>query len=267
MKKNTAILYICTGKYIIFLKSFYNSAKKYLLKHHNITYFVFTDAPIPKAFKKHNNLIFIPQKQLGWPHDTLNRFDLFYSIREKLEKYDYIYFFNANLRVNCEIGDEILPENENQIVVCKHPGFFHKKRQDFPYENNINSAAYVPDNKGEFYFAGGLNGGTSTSYIKLINNLRTAILDDSSRNIIAKWHDESHLNRYVIDHESVKTLSPAYLYPEGAKLPFENKITILNKKYYGGHSLLRNQNKKQYSLKYFKYKTIYLIRNYFSNIF
>ena len=39
-----AILYICTGKYVVFWKDFYQSFEKKFLKKSEVEYFVFTDA-------------------------------------------------------------------------------------------------------------------------------------------------------------------------------------------------------------------------------
>ena len=48
---------------------------------------------------------------------------------------------------------------------------------------------------------------------------------------MALWHDESHLNRYIAEQDpaSYRLLTPAYWYPEGWDLPFEQKITVRDK--------------------------------------
>ena len=52
---------------------------------------------------------------------------------------------------------------------------------------------------------------------------------DLNNNIIAVWHDESHLNRYFIDNKPEIELSPSYCYPENWNLPFEKKLIALDK--------------------------------------
>ena len=42
------ILFIATGRYICFWKDFYKACEKYLLKNHEKTYFLFTDAELKK---------------------------------------------------------------------------------------------------------------------------------------------------------------------------------------------------------------------------
>lgn len=37
---------------------------------------------------------------------------------------------------------------------------------------------------------------------------------DLEAGIVAQWHDESHMNRYMIDHPPSRPLSYEYCYPE-----------------------------------------------------
>ena len=47
------------------------------------------------------------------------------------------------------------------------------------------------------------------------------------------WHDESQLNRYAAERSgSYRLLTPAYWYPEGWQMPFEQKITVRDKSRY-----------------------------------
>ena len=146
-KLNIAILYICTGKYTVFWKDFYKSCEKYFLKNHKKSYFVFTDSPdIDYDNKKEVKKIY--QKKLGWPFDTLMRFDMFLTQKEELKKYDYLFFCNANLLFKKEIKEDILPDKyaHGGIMVTQHPGFYDKNNDEFPYERNPSSSAYI---KGE----------------------------------------------------------------------------------------------------------------------
>ncbi len=249
VKSKVAILYICTGKYGIFFKDFFESSNKYLLKNHSKHYFVFTDdEKLKKEYKDFHSITFIHQDRLGWPYDTLKRFHMFSEIVDELKHFNYIYFINANTKILTEIGEEILPDNVDQIVACLHPGYFNTNRRKFPYETNKKSKAYISKNEGKNYFAGGVNGGTSKSYIKLISTLRENIDCDLSSNIIAKWHDESHINKYLSNANNIKIVDSGYLYPEGWSIPFEPKILVKDKSKHGGHSQLRNETTRSTSL-------------------
>ena len=90
-----AILYICTGKYEIFWKDFYSSSEQYFLPEYSKEYFVFTDSPNINDTAS-MNVHKIYQHNLGWPDNTLERFDMFSRIIDQLKDFDYIFFFNAN---------------------------------------------------------------------------------------------------------------------------------------------------------------------------
>jgi hypothetical protein len=163
---------------------------------------------------------------------------MFDSIKEQLKTFDYIFFFNSNMRFLVKIEDDFLPVEEGLLAV-QHPGYYDKTRVNFTYESNPASLAYVAPHKGEFYFMGGLNGGKTVPYLELIDTLNKNVNTDLENGIIAVWHDESHLNKYLID-KNIKIMSPAYGYHEAWKLPFEKKIIIIDKIKLGGHDYLRS---------------------------
>ena len=235
-----AILYICTGKYSIFWKNFYDSAQKNLFPKSEKHFFVFSDAS-PELFSN-DDTHYIYQPRLGWPNDTLQRFHMFSRIVDKLNQYDFIFFFNSNIIFLEEIGEDILPSPEEGLLVVQHPGFYSKKNNQYAYERNKKSIAFIPYGKGDYYICGGVNGGTSHAYIDMIKNLKEAIDIDMKNGIVAIWHDESHINKYILN-KKYKILSPEYAYPEGWKLPFPPRILILDKNKFGGHDFLRETNK------------------------
>lgn len=238
-----AVLYICTGKYDIFWKNFYKSSEKFFITDAEKHYFVFTDS---KKIKSNNNVHIIYQKNLGWPYNTLLRFSFFSNIIDELSQYDYIFFFNSNMVFQVPIYKDILPsDKENGLLGVQHPAFYNKNNTEFTYERNEFSTAYIKHGEGKYYFMGGINGGIAKQYIDLIRTLNTNIQKDLSNNIIAIWHDESHLNAYYLD-KCIKVLSPSYGYAEGWDLPFEKKIVVLDKSRFGGHEFLRSNTKYKY---------------------
>jgi len=242
--KEIGILYICTGKYCIFWKKFYENAEKFLFTelNHKKHYFVFTDAK-HIAYESQSNVTKIFQEKLCWPYATLYRFKMFLNVIYFLEKMDYLYFFNSNMKFVDFVGNDILPTELRPLVFAIHPGFFDKNINDFTYERNPKSLAYIPLNEGIGYYGGGLNGGRTDRYLLMVKVLNLQIEQDERNNIIAVWHDESYLNRYAYEHDSeILKLSPAYLYPDGWELPFEKKIMVLDKSKYGGHNFLRGTN-------------------------
>ena len=231
-----AILYICTGRYAIFWDVFFQSCEQYFLSAHERHYFVFTENDIP--YVSNERVHKIEQPYLGWPYDTLKRFHMFSRIREELAAFDYIFFFNANCEFRMAVNESVLPTEDEGLVVTQHPGYYNKSRDKYTYERNAASRAYIPYGQGEHYVCGGVNGGRAHAYLALINGLREAVDEDERNGIIARWHDESHLNRYILGM-GYKLLSPSFCYPENWRLPFEEIIRVREKTLHGGHKFLR----------------------------
>ncbi len=218
-----AILYICTGRYAQFFDGFYKSAEQYLLQGVEKRYFVFTDQ---EQLTKAENVELLIRPCRGFPEDSLFRFDRFLEIKDKLKDYDYTFFFNANMRFVAPVGEELL---EERLTAVLHPGYFDKPVWRYPYERNKQSKAYIPAHEEDYhYYMGSLNGGKTADYLALAETCSLHIHEDWEKGIVACYHDESHLNRYLREHHC-KALSPAYAYIEGKELPFEPKILLLDK--------------------------------------
>jgi hypothetical protein len=229
------ILIVCTGKYDIFFKDLYESSEKYFLKNHKKTYYVFTDGNIVE----NENIKIFHQKSLGWPYNTLKRFEMFNKISDELIKEDYLFFLNANMLFTDYVNDEVLPkEGNNFLMGVNHPGFFNTVKENFSYERRPESVFYIPLNKGEYYYQGCFNGGSSKQFLKMSKILDDMINIDLSNGIIPIWHDESALNWYYLD-KSPLLVDSSYAYPEGWSIPFDKKIIQRNKTNYGGYDYLR----------------------------
>lgn len=230
-----AVLYIGIGQYINFWHDFYSSMERYFLPNSTKDYYIFTDAH-NIDFQDNKNVNKIFQENLGWPGNTLYRFKMFSSIADELLAYDYVFFMNANIVCLQNIlEDELLGTGEDLIVV-QHPGFFHAQAYQFPYERRRKSLAFIPYTQGEIYAFGAINGGKSQAYIKMVMELSRRVDLDNEKGVVAIWHDESHLNRYIYEYDNIKVLSPQYAYPEDCpaewNLQYNPKILLLDKKKY-----------------------------------
>lgn len=215
---NIGLLVMATGKYIQFVPPLLKSAEEHFCKGHQVTYFVFTDGTLPPS----QNIVTIFQHRLGWPFDTMMRFEVYAKHRSLLESQDYLFACDADMLFVDTVGDEILSER----VATQHPGFVNKRGS---YETRPISTACVYDNEGEYYFAGGFYGGSAKAVLEMAETNVAHINEDFSRGIIAVWHDESHLNRFFIDHTPTLILSPSYCYPESWKLPYQKRLLALDK--------------------------------------
>ncbi len=236
------ILYICTGAYTVFWKDFYLSCEKNFIPEAEKEYFVFTDAD-EIEFEKSNNAIHrIFQKNLGWPGNTLHRYDVFLRHAHLFQECKYLCYMNANLEFVQKItAEEFLPHGGARFVAVLHPGYYDMRGDRLPYERNPQSNAYIPKHTDGQYLAGGINGGETVSMIEAMESLSKCIQSDIARGVVAVWHDESHWNKFIHGRHDVKILSPAYLYPEEAMLPVVMKIKIRDKNIRGGHASLRGK--------------------------
>lgn len=224
-----AVLYICTGKYNQFWDGFYKSSEEYFLKGKaNKEYFVFTDN-MELSTDSHVHLHY--RECQGFPYDSLFRFDLFLSIENEIESFDYIFFFNANMQFVKPVGEEILPtEKDGNLAAVLHPLILRRHYFFYSYERNKKSLAYIPlvRHHQYHYYMGSLNGGRAKEYLELVRTCAKNTRVDYDNGIIAMVHDESHLNRYLFDHKC-KALPPSYAYPEGKSMKYAPIILIRDK--------------------------------------
>lgn len=256
-----AILYIATGRYITFWDDFYQSAEKNFLPDIPKTYFIWTD-DVTKKFPK--NVVKIHQPQLPWPGPAMKRYHFFDNARSQLEQFDYLFFMNANLIVDKPVGREILPTNKQRFMMTQHPGYTRVSPKNLPYDRSHSKASIQP-NEGRIYVAGGFNGGKSKAFLKMARIIKRWVDQDEKKKIIPLWHDESYLNRFLINIEK-KGIQPLildarYLMPEEAlkrgayqnlaTLKKDTKIIILDKTQKGGHEWLRSMPENNVSKKEF----------------
>ena len=227
------ILYICTGRYTVFWPDFYRTFQEKFLPGSDKTFFVFTDAE-RLEYDDAPDVRRIYQKALDWPYSSLLRFKMFVSQQAALEQMDFLFFANANLICSQTVTEaEFLPRPQRgeQLLVVQQPGFWDKKPLFCSYDRNPKCRAYIPYNCGRVYVSGGLNGGTAGAFLTMSRELDRRTDADLADGQMALWHDESHLNRYIAEQDpaSYRLLTPAYWYPEGWDLPFEQKITVRDK--------------------------------------
>lgn len=215
-RPRVAVLYLCTDAYRVFWREFYPNFKARFLPDCERTFFVFTDGEIEYADRP--DVRRVEQQALPWPYSTMQRFDAFLSQADALAGYDYLFFANANLRCLRDItAEELLPDpakGQELTVVCHLP-YYGKNPIFHPYERRRKSLAGIPYNCGQYYVAGGLNGGCSGAFLQLCRELKARTDADLARGIIARYHDESQLNRLVAeDPARFRILGPEYCTPE-----------------------------------------------------
>lgn len=218
----------------MFWNEFYLSSQTHFLPDCEKHYFVFTDSV---KIIEGKNISIIFQEKSPWPYLTLMRFHMFYKIKSQLLNFDYAFFFNSNIIVKKLVSSEILPIKED-LLGAIHPGHVEKDKSKYKYEDNPISTAFIDKENGAYYFMGGFFGGKIIPFLEMTKTLLNNIDIDFENNLIAKWHDESHLNSYFHNKE-IKIIDQSYIYAENFPLSIEPKMLILDKEIYGGHIFLR----------------------------
>ena len=99
-KLKLAITYICTGKYNVFFKDFYDSFHENFCKEHQVTYVIITDQPSLYTKYKDCKLYHV---QRYFKHSDLNfiKFRKWRDIllsEDFLQTQDYCFYMNSNLQ-------------------------------------------------------------------------------------------------------------------------------------------------------------------------
>lgn len=198
-----AIIVIATGKYIKFFKKLQESIEQYFLPSHKKTILLLTEQQGDYG----QNVRAIPTPQLPWPLTTLLRFDRFLQL--DLSPFDLTYYLDVDQEIVAEIGGEVIPV-KGQLVGVVHPNdSTHRKHM---FETNPASAAYCNPELVPTYYHANFFGGHTEDFVKVTKECAQAVAADLLQMYIAKWHDESHLNRYFSIHPP-KALPSTYGHP------------------------------------------------------
>ncbi len=189
-----ALSVIATGKYTRFLCGLLGTAYEFFCPGHDVRILVFSDSAVPKH---HQNTILIPTPHEPWPGPTLHRYRTMLRADDTLEGCDYVYYLDVNSRFVRPVGEEVFGD----LAATVHYGFCEAPRRQWTYETRYASRAHVaPAERGRHYYCGGFQGGRAGIYLAAMRSMAAATDADERRGITACWHDESHWNRYLIDH-------------------------------------------------------------------
>ena len=196
------ILTIATNKYIQFVERLYDNIEDNFLNGHQIQGLLFTDHDVETS----DNIKVSQIEHEDWPMPTLKRYNYFIKEKEYISQFDYCYYFDVDMGIVGKVGDEVLSD----LVATMHPyqSFYPKEQRS--YDRNPRSLAYVPaGQEGELYYAGGFNGGSTKRFLEMAEVLADRVTKDLENDVIALWHDESQMNKYIIDNPPTLSLTPS----------------------------------------------------------
>lgn len=209
-----AIAIISTGNYNKLSDVLISSIKTFLK---NADIFLFTDVlrNDTKSFKIQDE---------EWPFVTLKRFDILREMYRYKKEYDFILYLDADMEIVEDIPEVVFNSLNSKYVGVSHPANYIY-RNFWPVETNRLSTAFLDPNNAGLYCQGCLWGATSESFEEMNESLRSGVQKDLENNIVAIWHDESHLNRFFNENSSdLRVLTPSFAYPENWHLPLPKII-------------------------------------------
>ena len=220
------ILTIATNKYIQFVGDLYDNIQENFLNGHEIEGIIFTEHDVETS----DNIKVSKIEHEPWPIPTLKRYNYFMQEKEFISEFDYCYYFDVDMSIVDKVGDEVLGD----LVATMHPYQSFYPKGDRSYDRNPKSLAYVaPGEEGQYYYAGGFNGGSTKEFLKMSEVIADRVTKDLENDVIALWHDESQMNRYLIDNPPTVSLTPSYVFAEeqinNPSYPYEPKIVALKK--------------------------------------
>lgn len=246
--KSLAIVYLCTGKYQIFWKLFYQSAQEFFSTDMKKEYFVFTDNLEKIETEEKVHLYYQPK--IGWPYDVLTKWDCVCRIQDQLARFDYIALCNANMQFVSKM--DILDESTDFWLTS-----YILDKKKFTFETNPISKAYIPKTDNiENYIQSGFIVAKSAPFIQASLVMRDWTNEDLHKGHIPLWHDESMFNAYIYNNkiQNIQFWNRGEVFPEEwitdeqknlVKAIFRDKIK------YGGHEKLRGMKlrfwKKEWS--------------------
>ncbi|XP_064407790.1 N-acetyllactosaminide alpha-1,3-galactosyltransferase-like [Latimeria chalumnae] len=164
------------------------------------------------------------KKHSRWQDVSMMRMqDLTWLIKDRLQhEVDYLFCLDVDQEFKDRFGTEALGE----MVAQLHAQFLFLPQNCFTYERRAKSVAYIAAGQGDYYYHAAVFGGRVGSVLNLTRACLDGIIRDKTTGIEAIWHDESHLNRYFLDHKPTKLLSPEYCW-DRSPIPYLKKQRLI----------------------------------------
>lgn len=205
-------------RYVQFIEGFMNSANKYFLAGHQVNFYLCIDSPeqisrLQMAPEDHLFVISI-QNDSQWQDISMIRMDIISRyIRSQFQyEVDCLYYIDIGVQLFEQIGVEIIYAAGSTLHSVTH----------------TESQDAVPKGEGGFYYTASFYGGTVAEVYKVTTACFVEVMEDKEKGIEARWHDESHLNKYLLYHKSTRLLSPEYYWDEGLRQPRSIQVRRLS---------------------------------------
>ncbi|XP_051039837.1 N-acetyllactosaminide alpha-1,3-galactosyltransferase-like 1 [Phodopus roborovskii] len=201
------------------LKHFIKSADKYFMVGYNVIFYILTDNSFNLPYLELGPLrsfktLVLPDKDYQQDYILRSMKNMKSTIIRHIQyEVNFLFTMAVNQIFKKDFGVETLGESVAQL----HAWWYFKTPRDFPYERRFKSAAFIPFEKGDFYYHRGIIGGTPRNVLAIVKQYLKGIADDSTNKLDSTY--ESHLNKYFLINKPSRVLSPEYNWNPKFKTP------------------------------------------------
>ncbi|KAM6216984.1 alpha-1,3-galactosyltransferase 2 [Rhynchocyon petersi] len=201
------------GRYLEkYLAGFLETAEQHFMAGQRVVYYVFTDLPaaVPHVALGPGRSLRVERvaRERRWQDVSMGRMrTLSKALRGRLGlEAHFVLCMDVDQRFTGPFGPETLAESVAQL----HSWHYRWPRWLLPYERDARSAAALAPDEGDFYYHAAVFGGSVALLRRLTAQCARAVRRDRARGVEARWHDESHLNKFFWLHKPAKVLSPEF---------------------------------------------------------
>lgn len=238
--QSLGIMSVATNIYLEYWKAQAKSVDEHLGKNFNVTLHIFTDRPEEaELFGGSLRNVIVKGHRIPayrWPEATLYRYRIFNANKTELTQ-DVLMYLDADMVVHKEVtGLDLATPSGSGVTLVQHPGYYRPAAfkaltlyvgqpkllaSDLysrwrlggigSWETSPKSKAFVPRSLRTDYFCGGTWWGYQEDVLGLVAELDKRVTQDELAGVMAKWHDESHMNWWGANHPHA-TKSPSFCY-------------------------------------------------------
>lgn len=201
------------GRYLEkYLARFLETAEQYFMVGQRVVYYVFTERPaaVPRLPLGPGRRLRVERvlRERRWQDVSMERMrTLHAALGGRLgREAHFVFCMDVDQYFSGAFGPETLADSVAQL----HAWRYHWPRRLLPYESDPRSAAALAPGEGDFYYHAALFGGSVAALRRLTAHCARGLRQDRARGLEARWHDESHLNKFFWLHKPAKVLSPEF---------------------------------------------------------
>lgn len=195
-----------------YLARFLETAEQHFMVGLPVLYYVFTERPaaVPRVALGPGRRLHVQRvaRERRWQDVSMARMS---TLHEALagplgREVHFVLCMDVDQHFSGTFGPEVLAESVAQL----HAWHYHWPRRLLPFERDARSEAVLGPGEGDFYYHAAVFGGSVEALRSLTAHCARGLQRDAARGFEARWHDESHLNKFFWLHKPTKVLSPEF---------------------------------------------------------